>query len=80
MKTKNAQQGRIPRRTKRSYRRTFHQTVPRKQVEMLSEVSFAMTFKRRFFAKLTLKELSMLHKLGAGLYTLGFEAAGGEVK
>lgn len=79
-KTKN-QKGRITRKTRRSYKRTtLTPTVPKKQVAMLAEVSFALTFKRRFFAKLTNKELEALSKLGAALYTLGFEAAGGTVK
>lgn len=80
MKNKN-KKGRITRRTKRSYRSTnLTVTVPKKQVEMLSEVSFMLTFKRSFFAKLTNKELQKLQDLGAGLYRLGLEAAGGVVR
>ena len=73
--------GSIKTKQKRSYRRSnITVSINRKQVAMLSEVSFMMTFKRSFFAKLTRKELTLLYKLGAGLYTLGLEAAGGEVK
>ena len=76
-----ATEGRITRRAKRSYRRTsVEPQVTQRQVEMLAEVSLTMNFKRSFFAKLTTKELRNLIKLGASLYTVGFNAAGGVVR
>lgn len=53
--------------------------MAKKQVEMLSEVSFMLPFKRAFFEKLTTKELHLLKQLGTRLYTIGLEAGGGVV-
>lgn len=73
--------GRIVRRAKRSYRRSdVVPRVQRKQVDFLADVALCMKMKRRFFAKLTNIEYAKLVQLGAQLYTVGFEAAGGEVK
>lgn len=80
MKHKN-QKGIIRRKARRSYRSAnITPTVVRKQVDFLAEVSFAMKFKRGFFNKLTNKEKKNLYTLGASLYVVGFEAAGGVVK
>jgi len=73
--------GSIRKKSRRSYRRTtIAPTVARRQVEFLSDVALNMKFKKRFFSKLTNVEYAQLVKLGAALYTVGFEAAGGVVK
>lgn len=80
MKTKKTK-GRIVRRARKSYRRAnLVPEVKKQQVEFLADASLCMTFKRRFFKKLTAKENITLRDLLTGLYTLGFQAAGGEVK
>lgn len=71
----------IRRKARRSYRSTsLTPTVARKQVEFLADVALCMRFKRRFFSKFTKQEHERLKALMTGLYVVGFEAAGGEVK